>query len=122
MSLTNRFSTLLLVTLGLTLAGFSTALVVSSRVYLNREVDDRLSTAIFTLLKTCVDPRPGWVRWEPREKRLPPSRWNDRHATTWLVYDGEGRLLTRPKHFPDEELQQRWVSRWGALKSPSPNE
>ena len=49
MSLTNRFSILLLVTLGLTLAGFSTALVVSSRIYLNRQVDDRL-TAILTLL------------------------------------------------------------------------
>ena len=117
MSLTNRFSALLLVTLGLTLAGFSTALVVSSRIYLNRQVDDRL-TAILTLLKTCVDPRAGCVRWEPREKRLPPSRWNERHATTWLVYDGEGRLLTRPKHLPYEELPQSWASRRGAGALP----
>ncbi len=113
MSLTNRFSTLLLVTLALTLAGFSTALVASSRIYLDRQVDDRL-TAIFTLLNTCVEAKPGWVRWEPRQKRLPPSRWDDRHATTWLVHDGDGRLLTCPKHLPYKELPQAWVSRKGA--------
>ena len=110
MSLTNRFSTLLLVTLGLTLAGFSTALVVSSRIYLDRQVDDRL-TAIFTLLNTCVGSQAGVGPMGAREKRLPPSRWNERHATTWLVYDGEGRLLTRPRHLPEQELPQAWVSR-----------
>jgi signal transduction histidine kinase len=117
MSLTNRFSTLLLVTLGLTLAGFSTALVVSSRIYLNRQIEDRL-TAIFTLLKTCVEAKPGWVRWEPREKRLPPSRWNERHATTWLVCDGDGRLLTDPKHLPYKELPQARVSPAGVVALP----
>jgi signal transduction histidine kinase len=117
MSLTNRFSTLLLGMLGLTLAGFSTALFVSSRIYLNREVDDRLA-ATLTLLSISVDPRPGWVRWELREKRSPPSRWNERHATTWLVYDGEGRLLTRPKNLPADELPQAAVSQKGAGRIP----
>ena len=98
MSLSNRFSILLLGILGLILVGFSTALFVTSRIYLNRQVDDRL-TAILNLLNTCVDPKPGWVRWEPRKKRLPPSRWNERHATTWLVTDGRGRLLTCPDEF-----------------------
>jgi signal transduction histidine kinase len=110
MSLTNRFSTLLLATLGLTLVGFSTALFVSSRVYLSRQVDDRLS-AILTLLGTCVDPNPGWVRWEPREKRLPPGRWNDRPASTWLIYDGQGHLLTRPRNLPEGQLTPAWVPR-----------
>ena len=72
MSLSNRFSTLFLGTLGLILVGFSTALFVTSRIYLNRQVDDRL-TAILNLLNTCVDQKPGWVRWEPRERRLPPE-------------------------------------------------
>jgi hypothetical protein len=67
MSLTNRFSTLLLATLSLTLAGFSAALLVSSRIYLDHRVDDRLS-AILSLLCTCVEPSNGWVRWEPRER------------------------------------------------------
>jgi uncharacterized membrane protein YczE len=49
MSLTNRFSTLLLVMLGLTLVGFSTALYVSSRIYLNRQVDERLAV----ILRAC---------------------------------------------------------------------
>ncbi|HEY2154411.1 MAG TPA: sensor histidine kinase, partial [Isosphaeraceae bacterium] len=89
MSLTNRFSILLLVALGLTLAGFSTALFVSSRIYLDREVDDRL-TAILTLLKASAEVKPGWIRWDAREKRLPPNRWNERPATTWLVCDGAG--------------------------------
>ena len=67
MSLTNRLSALLLGTLGLTLAASSTALFASCRIYLDRRVDDRLA-AITTLLNTCVDPGPGWVRWEPRER------------------------------------------------------
>jgi signal transduction histidine kinase len=117
MSLTNRFSTLLLVTLGLTLVGFSTALFVSSRIYLNRQVDDRL-TAILTLLNTSADIKPGWVRWEPKRRLLPPSRWNECPATTWLVSDGEGRLLTRPKDLPDDELPQAWVPRMGAGSLP----
>jgi signal transduction histidine kinase len=108
MSLANRFSTLLLATLGLILVGFSTALFVSTRVYLNRQVDDRL-TAILTLLSTCVDVAPGWVRWEPREKRLPPSHWNERPATAWLVYDGSGIRLMRPRHLPEEQLTPAWV-------------
>jgi hypothetical protein len=70
MSLTNRFSVLLLATLGFTLIGFSVALFVSSRVYLDRQADERLG-AILTLPGTCVDPGPGWVRWEPRENACP---------------------------------------------------
>jgi signal transduction histidine kinase len=108
MSLTNRFSTLLLSVLALILAGFSAALLMSSRVYLDRQVDDRLSTMV-TLLKTCVDQKPGWVRWEPRPKRLPPGRWNERDAITWLVCDGRGRVLTRPADFRDDALAQRWA-------------
>ena len=95
MSLSNRFLTLLLGTLGLVLMGLSTALYVTSRIYLDRRVDDRLA-AMLNMLNTCVDPRPGWVRWEPRERRLPPSRWHERDAATWLVTDGRGRLLTCP--------------------------
>src|SRR5271157_3868823 len=117
MSLSSRFSTLLLGTLGLILVGFSTALFVTSRIYLNRQVDDRL-TAVLNLLNTCVDAKPGWVRWEPRERRLPPSRWNERHATTWLVTDGRGRLLTCPENLPDEELPLSWESRMGAGTLP----
>jgi signal transduction histidine kinase len=108
MSLTNRFSTLLLVTLGLTLAGFSTALFVTSRAYLNRQVDDRLA-AILTLLNSSADTKRGWVRWDARQKRLPPSRWNERHATTWLVFDAERRVLTRPRHPAEDELPHAWI-------------
>ncbi len=108
MSLTNRFSALLLATLGLTLIGFATALFVSSKIYLNRQVDDRLA-AILAVLNACVDPKPAWVRWEPREKRFPPSRWNEQPASTWLVYNGEGRLLTHPKKLPLEQLTPAWA-------------
>jgi len=117
MSLSNRFSTLLLGTLGFVLVGFSIALFVTSRIYLNRQVEDRL-TATLNLMNTCVEPKPGWVRWEPRKRRLPPSRWNERHATTWLVTDGRGRLLTCPENLPDEELPLSWFSRMGAGTLP----
>ena len=58
MSLANRFLILLLGTLGLVLVGFSSGLYVTSRIYLDHRVDDRL-TAILSMLNTCVDPRPG---------------------------------------------------------------
>jgi two-component system, OmpR family, sensor kinase len=117
MSLTNRFSVLLLATLGFTLVGFSAALFALSRIYLVHQADERLG-AILTLLNTCVDARPGWVRWEPREKRLPSSRWYERHATTWLVYDGEGRVLTSPRNLPQEQLTGKWVPRSGSATLP----
>jgi signal transduction histidine kinase len=113
MSLSNRFLILLLGTLGLVLVGLSTALYVTSRIYLDRRVDDRL-TAILSMLNTCADATPGWVRWEPREKRLPPSRWRERDATTWLVTDGRGHLLTCPRDLRHEELRLSWASRIGA--------
>jgi signal transduction histidine kinase len=112
MSLTNRFSALMLAVLGLTLAGFSAALLVSTRIYLDRQVDERLS-AILTLLSTSVDCKPGWVRWEPRSKRLPASHWNRRHATTWLVADGHGRLLTCPENPPERPWARAWAARAG---------
>jgi signal transduction histidine kinase len=108
MTLANRFSVFVLGTLGLTLVGFSGALFASSAVYLRREIDERLRASL-TLLGTCVEARSGWVRWEPREKRLPPNRWSDRHATTWMVYDGSGRLLTAPKKLPLEQLATDWA-------------
>ena len=117
MSLTNRLSVLLLATLGFTLVGFSAALFISSRVYLARQADDRIG-GVLTLLGTCVDAKPGWVRWEPREKRLPPSRWNERQATTWLVFDGGGRLLTAPRNFPRELLDKARVPQRGVAPAP----
>ncbi len=117
MSLSSRFSTLVLGSLGLILVGFSTALFVMSRIYLNRQVDDRLS-AVLNLLNTSVEPKSSWVRWEPRERRLPPSRWTERNATTWLVTDGRGRLLTCPENIPGEELPLSWPFRMGAGTLP----
>lgn len=119
MSLTNRFSVLFLATVGLILAGFSAALFVSSRIYLDRRVDDRLS-AMMTLLSTSIDRKPGWVRWEPRPKRVPPSRWGERHATTWLASDGTGRLLTCPPDFRDENQAQSWARQMGQGTLPDP--
>jgi signal transduction histidine kinase len=117
MSLTNRFSTLLLVILGLTLVGFSTAFFASSWIYLNHQVDERLAV-ILTLLNSSADTKRGWVRWDARAKRLPPNRWNQRHATFWLVYDEQGRLMTSPANLPEKELPEAWVSRVAAGDLP----
>ena len=46
MSLTGRFSALFLSTLALVLVGFSTVLYVSARVYLDRQVNDRLTAQV----------------------------------------------------------------------------
>lgn len=119
MTLSNRFSALFLATVGVILAGFSTALLVSSRIYLDHRVDDRLAGMV-ALLKTCIDEKPGWVRWEARPKRLPPSRWGERHATTWLVADGTGSLLTRPADFRDEGQAELWARQISQVTLPDP--
>jgi hypothetical protein len=66
MSLSNRFSIVLLGILGLILVGFSTALFITSRIYLNRQIDDRL-TAILNVLNTCVVPNDRRDREAHRE-------------------------------------------------------
>ena len=91
MSLTNRFSALLLAMLGVTLVGFSAALFASSRVYLDRQADERLG-AILTLLGHLRRPQAGVGPLGAEGKCLPPSRWKERQATTWLAYDGQGRM------------------------------
>jgi signal transduction histidine kinase len=117
MSLANRFLTLLLATLGVVLVGLSSALYATSRIYLDRRIDDRLA-ATLSMMNTCVEQRPGWVRWEQREKRLPPSRWRERDATSWLVTDGGGRLLSCPRDLLDEALRLDWASGIGAGTLP----
>jgi len=117
MSLTSRFSALLMAILGLTLVGFSTALVVSSRIYLNGQVDERLSL-ILTLLNSSADTKRGWVRWDAREKRLPPNRVNERHATTWLVFDGDGHVLTQPASLRDDDHPRSWLAAGGLADLP----
>src|SRR5262249_13957143 len=96
---------------------FSTALFVTSRAYLSRQVDDRLA-ATLTLLNSSADTKRGWVRWDARQKRLPPSHWNGRHATTWLVFDAAGQVLTRPRHPSEAELPDAWISQASAGTFP----
>ena len=70
MSLTGRFSALFLSALGLVLVGFSTALYVSARIYLDRQVADRLSSAL-AVLAAAAEIHPDGVEWEPQERVLP---------------------------------------------------
>lgn len=118
MSLTNRFSILLLATLGLTLTGFSTAMYATCRIYLDRQVDDRLASAM-VLLDTCTDAKPTWVRWEPRRRRLPASRWSDPRATAWLVLDGDGRLLSDSGPPIETQMTEEWTPKAGRGRLPS---
>jgi signal transduction histidine kinase len=117
MSLSSRFSIVLLVTLGVTLLGFSVAMFVSTRLYLARQADERL-LAYLTLLGTGADARPGYVRWEYREKRLPRGRWNEPTAMTWLVFDGRGVLLSAPKNVPLDQIDESWRPRGAEARIP----
>jgi signal transduction histidine kinase len=117
MSLSSRFAIVMLVTLGVTLLGFSVAMFVSTRLYLARQVDERL-LAYLALLSTGADANAGYVRWEYRPKRLPPGRWTEPAAMTWLVFDGSGELLSAPTNVPLDQLDETWRPRGPEARIP----
>ena len=64
MSLTNRLSLFFLAALAAVLAGFSLTLYSLARAHLRAQLDERLDTAMKTLV-AAVEVHPGDVQWEP---------------------------------------------------------
>ncbi len=108
MSLTRRFSALFLVALGLVLLGFSTALYVSARIYLDRQIRDRLAAAL-AVLAAAAEIHPEGVEWEPQERVLPLGQETGADRLRWLVFDGRGQRVDHSRNWADAELTALWA-------------
>ncbi len=97
MSLTGRFSTLFLVALGLLLLGFSLALYVSARVYLDRQLSERLDAGL-DVLAAAAEIQPDGVEWEPQERILPLGQESGPDRLRWMVVDSRGHLIDRSRN------------------------
>ncbi len=91
LSLTNRLLVTFVGTLALVLGGFSATIYTLAHVYLYRQAEHRLS-ALLDTLAAAVEVSPDGVEWEPNTR---PIGTGD--GATWLVTDGQGRVIDRPK-------------------------
>ena len=94
MSLTTRMSAFFLVALAVVLAGFSATLYLLARTYLHRQAEERLATALDTLV-AVVEDEPDGLDWEPDEHHLALGQDKSADQVRWVVRDGDGRLVER---------------------------
>jgi two-component system, OmpR family, sensor kinase len=117
-SLTGRFSALFLGALGLVLVAFSTVLYLSARIYLDRQVGDRLDASL-AVLAAAAEIHAGGIEWEPQERILPLGQEPGPERLRWLVLDGEGHRVDHSRNLVDADLTADWVPRPGGAELPS---
>ncbi|WZO97535.1 HAMP domain-containing sensor histidine kinase [Isosphaeraceae bacterium EP7] len=103
MSLTGRFSALVLAAIGVVLVGFSTALFLAARVYLDHQMGDRLASAL-DILVAAAEVHPNGVEWEPHERVLPLGQMTGEGEICWVIYDDRGHRVDRSRNFPEADL------------------
>jgi two-component system, OmpR family, sensor kinase len=118
MSLTGRFSALFLSVLALVLAGFSTALYGSARVYLDRQLRDRLSSAL-AILAAAAEIHPDGVEWEPRERVLPLGQDSGPERLRWMVFDDQGRRIDHSRNLVDVDFPDAWTPHTSRVELPA---
>jgi signal transduction histidine kinase len=117
MSLTGRSSALFLSVLGLVLVGFSTALYVSAWTYLDRQVSDRLASAL-AILAAAAEVHPDGVEWEPRERVLPLGQEPGAERLRWMVFDERGQRIDHSRNLADSDLTAAWSPGPGNAELP----
>ncbi|CAN5432250.1 hypothetical protein BH10PLA2_BH10PLA2_23930 [soil metagenome] len=90
MSLTNRLTLFFLVALGLVLAAFSGTMYVLARTYLLRELNDRATATLDTLIASAEVEDDG-LEWEPRNRQIILRGYGE--PPIWAVYDEIGKRL-----------------------------
>jgi two-component system, OmpR family, sensor kinase len=109
MSLTGRFSALFLSALTLVLVGFSTVLYVSARVYLDRQVGDRLAAAL-AILAAAAEIHADGVEWEPQERILPLGQDSGTDRLRWIVLDNHGQCVDHSRNWAHSDLTAAWIA------------
>ncbi|MDY3558159.1 HAMP domain-containing histidine kinase [Gemmata sp. JC673] len=89
-SLTNRLTLFSLVALGVVLAAFSGAMYALARTHLMRQLNDRATATLDTLVAAAEVEGDG-LEWEPKERRI--LLRGDGAPPVWAVYDESGRRL-----------------------------
>jgi two-component system, OmpR family, sensor kinase len=117
-SLTGRFSALFLGALGLVLVAFSTVLFVSARIYLDRQVGDRLDASL-AVLAAAAEIHAGGIEWEPQERILPLGQEPGPERLRWIVFDSRGHRVDHSRNLVDADLTADWVPRPGGAELPS---
>ena len=118
MSLTGRFSTAFLAALGIVLVGYSVAIYVAARVYLDRQVDDRLRAAL-AVLSAASEVHPNGVEWEPQERVLPIGQESGADRLRWIVLDEAGRPIDHSRNLDDAGLAPVWTANGATGDLPS---
>src|SRR5438552_17816261 len=77
-------------TLAVVLIGFSAAIYLFARAYLQQQADERLEAAANTLV-AAVEVTPDGVEWEPGQRTLTVGQ------VEWLVSDHQGRVVDRSR-------------------------
>jgi signal transduction histidine kinase len=108
MSLTGRFSALFLAALALVLVAFSTVLYVAARIYLDRQVGDRL-TAALAILAAAAEIHADGVEWEPQERVLPLGQDSGPERLRWMVFDNRGRRVDQSRNWAESDLTAAWI-------------
>jgi signal transduction histidine kinase len=80
--------------LGVVLIGFATVFYFLARTHLYRQVDDRLASALNTLI-AAVEIDADGVEWEPSERSLLFGRGPVGEELMWLICDEKGNIIDR---------------------------
>ena len=92
MSLATRVSGFFLAALALALIGFSTTLYLLARSHFQRDLDERLVTAL-DVLSGSAKVTPGRVEWEPLARPMIKSTTPQEDPVCWVVSDAQAKVL-----------------------------
>lgn len=111
LKLATRLSVFFLIAVAAILLCFSAVLYLATRVYLHREMDERLQITL-DVLEASIDIEPEGMEWEPVDRRLNIGTGDDDDQVRWAVYDREGIVVGRSSNadaaeFPPFETWDR---------------
>jgi signal transduction histidine kinase len=118
MRLTTRISAFLLALLAVVLVGFSAALYLSVWVYLNRQLDDRVTSSLETLAAAAEIFREG-VEWEPAERELPIGLGSGVDRSRWMVQNDKGVRIDQSRNWDDSILAATTAEDGRTIPPPS---
>ncbi|HWB12709.1 MAG TPA: HAMP domain-containing sensor histidine kinase [Pirellulales bacterium] len=92
LKLATRLSAFFLVAMAVILLCFSAALYFATRLYLRREVDERLQITL-DVLEASIDIEPEGMEWEPVDRRLNVGTDRGDDQVRWAVFDRGGAVV-----------------------------
>ena len=92
MNIATRLTLFFLGVLGLVLIAFSLTLYAFSTSYLNRRMEERLGSALGTLM-AAIEVTPNGLEWEPSERRITLGSDVGEEQVRWTIQDSTGRIL-----------------------------